>query len=146
MDDLEGEVIGEEVHKCGLGEDILSADPDDEDAFLLFFTVIAAISLIAAILLAYSPTKKISFLFHVNLQIFSNAASLMIYCPPRDKRPPAPNALAHAPMELQIFHLCRRKSAKKVDNNPKSCYNCHEVYDNDAKTKKRTIDKNRRKA
>ena len=34
MDDLEGEVIGEEVHKCGLGEDIFSADPDGEDSFL----------------------------------------------------------------------------------------------------------------
>ena len=26
MDDLEGEVIGEEIHECGLGEDIFSAD------------------------------------------------------------------------------------------------------------------------
>ena len=34
MDDLEGEVIGEEVHEGGLGEDILAADLDGEDALL----------------------------------------------------------------------------------------------------------------
>ena len=34
MDDLEGEVIGEEVHEGGLGEDIFSADLDCEDALL----------------------------------------------------------------------------------------------------------------
>ena len=34
MDDLEGEVIGEEVHKCALGKDILSADLNCEDALL----------------------------------------------------------------------------------------------------------------
>ena len=31
MDDLEGEVIDEEVHKNALGEDIFSADSDGED-------------------------------------------------------------------------------------------------------------------
>ena len=35
MDDLEGEVIGEEIHECGLGEDIFSADLYCEDALLL---------------------------------------------------------------------------------------------------------------
>ena len=35
MDDLEGEVIGEEVHECALGHDILSADLNGEDAPLL---------------------------------------------------------------------------------------------------------------
>ena len=34
MDDLEGEVIGEEVHKCALGENIFSADLNCEDALL----------------------------------------------------------------------------------------------------------------
>ena len=34
MDDLEGEVIGEEVHEGGFGEDILSADLNCEDALL----------------------------------------------------------------------------------------------------------------
>ena len=34
MDDLEGEVISEEVHEGGLGEDIFSADLDCEDALL----------------------------------------------------------------------------------------------------------------
>ena len=34
MDDLEGEVIGEEVHEGGLWEDILSADLNCEDALL----------------------------------------------------------------------------------------------------------------
>ena len=34
MDDLEGEVIGEEVHEGGLWEDIFAADPDCEDALL----------------------------------------------------------------------------------------------------------------
>ena len=34
MEDLEGEVIGEEVHEGGLGEDIFSADPDGEDSLL----------------------------------------------------------------------------------------------------------------
>ena len=34
MDDLEGEVIGEEVHEGGLGEDIFSADLDGKDALL----------------------------------------------------------------------------------------------------------------
>ena len=35
MDNLEGEVIGEEVHEGGLGEDIFSADLycEDEDEF-----------------------------------------------------------------------------------------------------------------
>jgi len=32
MDDLEGKVIGEKFHKCGLGKDILSADLNGEDA------------------------------------------------------------------------------------------------------------------
>ena len=35
MDDLEGEVVDEKVHEGGLGKDILSADLDGEDAFLL---------------------------------------------------------------------------------------------------------------
>jgi hypothetical protein len=35
MDDLEGEVIGEEVHEGGLGEDLFSAAPDGETLFLL---------------------------------------------------------------------------------------------------------------
>ena len=35
MDDLEGKVIGEEVHEGGLGEDIFSADLNREDALLL---------------------------------------------------------------------------------------------------------------
>jgi len=34
MDDLEGKVIGKEVHECGLGEDIFSADLNGEDALL----------------------------------------------------------------------------------------------------------------
>ena len=34
MDNLEGEVIGEEVHKGGFWEDILSADLNREDALL----------------------------------------------------------------------------------------------------------------
>ena len=34
MDDLEGEVVGEEIHKGGLWEDIFSADLDCEDALL----------------------------------------------------------------------------------------------------------------
>ena len=34
MDDLEGEVIGEEVHEGGFWEDIFSADLDGEDALL----------------------------------------------------------------------------------------------------------------
>lgn len=34
MDNLEGEVIGEEVHEGGLGEDIFSADLNREDALL----------------------------------------------------------------------------------------------------------------
>ena len=34
MDDLEGEVIGEEIHECALGEDIFSADLNREDALL----------------------------------------------------------------------------------------------------------------
>ena len=34
MDDLECEVIGEEVHKGGLWEDIFSADLNREDALL----------------------------------------------------------------------------------------------------------------
>ena len=34
MDDLEGEVIGEEVHEGGFWEDIFSANPDGEDALL----------------------------------------------------------------------------------------------------------------
>ena len=32
MDDLEGKVIGEEIHECGLWEDIFSADLYCEDA------------------------------------------------------------------------------------------------------------------
>ena len=35
MDDLEGKVVGEEIHKGGLGEDIFSADLNCEDALLL---------------------------------------------------------------------------------------------------------------
>ena len=34
MDNFEGEVIGEEVHECALGHDILSADLNREDALL----------------------------------------------------------------------------------------------------------------
>ena len=34
VDDLEGEVIGEEIHEGGLGEDIFSADLYCEDALL----------------------------------------------------------------------------------------------------------------
>ena len=34
MDNLEGEVIGEEVHECALGKDILSVDLNCEDALL----------------------------------------------------------------------------------------------------------------
>ena len=34
VDDLEGEVIGEEFYKRALWQDILSADLDGEDAFL----------------------------------------------------------------------------------------------------------------
>jgi hypothetical protein len=34
MDDLEGEVIGEEIYEGGLGKDILSADLYCEDALL----------------------------------------------------------------------------------------------------------------
>ncbi len=34
MDDLEGKVVGENVHKGGLGEDILAADLNGEDALL----------------------------------------------------------------------------------------------------------------
>ena len=34
MDDLEGEVIGKKVHEGGLGQDILSADLNREDALL----------------------------------------------------------------------------------------------------------------
>ena len=34
MDDLEGEVIGEEVHEGALGKDIFSADLNSEDALL----------------------------------------------------------------------------------------------------------------
>ena len=34
MDDLEGEVVGEEVHKCAFGQDIFSADPDGKDTLL----------------------------------------------------------------------------------------------------------------
>ena len=35
MDDLEGEVADEEVHKSAFGYDIFSADLDGEDALLL---------------------------------------------------------------------------------------------------------------
>ena len=35
MDDLEGEVVDEKVHECALGNDILSADLNGEDALLL---------------------------------------------------------------------------------------------------------------
>ena len=35
MDDLEGEVIGEEIHECALGHDILTADLNGEDSLLL---------------------------------------------------------------------------------------------------------------
>ena len=34
MDDLEGEVIDEKFHECALGDDILSADLNCEDALL----------------------------------------------------------------------------------------------------------------
>ena len=34
MDDLEGKVVGEEVHEGGLWEDIFSADLNCEDALL----------------------------------------------------------------------------------------------------------------
>jgi hypothetical protein len=34
MDDPEGKVIGEEIHECALGNDILTADLDGEDALL----------------------------------------------------------------------------------------------------------------
>ena len=34
MDDLEGEVVGEDVHEGGLGEDIFSTDLNCEDALL----------------------------------------------------------------------------------------------------------------
>ena len=34
MDDLEGKVVGEEVHEGGFGEDIFSADLYCEDALL----------------------------------------------------------------------------------------------------------------
>ena len=34
MDDLERGVAYDKFHKCGLGEDILSADLDGEDALL----------------------------------------------------------------------------------------------------------------
>ena len=34
MDDLEGEVVDEEFHECALGDDILTADLDGEDALL----------------------------------------------------------------------------------------------------------------
>lgn len=46
MDDLEGEVVGEEVHECALGKDILSADPDGEDAFLLNIRVDCVFSVV----------------------------------------------------------------------------------------------------
>ena len=35
MDDLKGEVADEEVHECALGDDILTADLNGEDALLL---------------------------------------------------------------------------------------------------------------
>ena len=35
MDDLECEIVDEKLHKGALGYDILSADLDGEDAFLL---------------------------------------------------------------------------------------------------------------
>ena len=35
MDDLEGEVVGEELHKRTLGHDILTADLNCEDSLLL---------------------------------------------------------------------------------------------------------------
>ena len=35
VDDLEGKIVNEEFYECALGEDILSADLDGEDAFLL---------------------------------------------------------------------------------------------------------------
>ena len=35
MDNLECEVANEEFHKCALGHDILTADLNGEDAFLL---------------------------------------------------------------------------------------------------------------
>ena len=34
LDDLEGEVVGEEVHEGGLGENVFSADLNSEDALL----------------------------------------------------------------------------------------------------------------
>ena len=34
MDDLKGDLVDEKVHKSALGYDILSADPDGEDALL----------------------------------------------------------------------------------------------------------------
>ena len=34
MDDLEGEIADEKFHECALWHDILSADPDGEDALL----------------------------------------------------------------------------------------------------------------
>ena len=34
MDDLEGEVADKKLHKCGLWEDIFSADLDGKDALL----------------------------------------------------------------------------------------------------------------
>ena len=37
MDDLEGEVVGEKVHKCGLGENMFSSDLDGEDALLRIY-------------------------------------------------------------------------------------------------------------
>ena len=35
MDDLEGKVADKKLHKCALGNDILSADLNGEDALLL---------------------------------------------------------------------------------------------------------------
>ena len=35
VDDLEGEVADKKFHECALGNDILAADLDGEDAFLL---------------------------------------------------------------------------------------------------------------
>ena len=37
MDDLEGEIIYEEVHEGGLGENIFSSDLDGEDALLRIY-------------------------------------------------------------------------------------------------------------
>ena len=34
MDDLEGEVIGKEVHECALGHDVLAVDLGREDTLL----------------------------------------------------------------------------------------------------------------